>query len=209
MSDDWKKKNRRRHLKNLRKVQKNKRFSAKVSPRSRTAAKSGSFLVTMGLILSAVVLVVLLSSLFFQYDGGFSGISGKKSERESIPVVEPGTVEVRVLNGCGTPGASRLMTNRLRDLRFDVVSAENAANFDYLYTQVINHSGRPEIGRAVAEALNCKLLSDKADNLALVDVTVILGKDWQNFLSDTTRAEVKEESGLKKYYSRVKSLLGK
>jgi len=207
MSDSYK--NRRRHLKNLRKVQKNKRFSERVSPRSRTSAKSGSFLVTLGLVLSAAVLVALLSSLFFQYGSDFSGISGKKSERESLPAVEPGTVEIRVLNGCGIPGASRLMTNRLRDLRFDVVSAENAANFDYIYTQVINHSGRPEVGRAVAEALNCKLLSDKADNLALVDVTVILGKDWQNFLSDTTRTAVEEKNGLDKYLSKVKSLLGK
>ncbi len=122
--------------------------------------------------------------------------------------MDPGAVEVRVLNGCGAAGAGRLMTNRLRDHRFDVVIAENAQHFGYEYTVVINHTPRPEVGRAVAAAIGCERVSFEEDHQALVDATVILGQDWEELLGDTlapgpAAAALPDSIELKALFGRV------
>jgi hypothetical protein len=200
---------RRKHLKNLRKIQKVKR-SQTIHPRSFAAVSSkGNPFVVPGLVASSAVLLLFLGSLFFQYKGSLpSGADNTKSGK--TPIVEPAAVEVRVLNGCGVPGASRRMTQHLRDLQFDVVAMENAEHFNYQNTVVINHTNRPEIGRAMAEALDCSRLSMQKDDLALVDLTVILGKDWEKFLSSSPqKGEKKGVTGvLKEKLERIKEFLG-
>jgi len=199
---------RRKHLKNLRKIQKTKRSqithlrsSAAVSPKSNP-------LVVPGLVVSSAVLLLFLGSLFFQYKGGLpAGSDNAKSGK--VPLVEPSAVEVRVLNGCGVPGASRKMTQHLRDLHFDVVAMENAEHFNYQNTVVINHTNRQEVGRTLAEAIGCSRLSMQADDLALVDLTVILGKDWEKFLSSSPKKREKKgvTGALKEKLEGIKKFL--
>ena len=199
---------RRKHLKNLRKIQKVKRSQTTHSRSSAAVSSKGNPYVVPGLVVSSAVLLLFLGSLFFQYKGSLpSGAGNTKSGQ--TPVVEPSAVEVRVLNGCGVPGASRKMTQHLRDLQFDVVAMENAEHFNYQNTVVINHTNRPELGRALAEALGCSRLTMEADDLALVDLTVILGKDWEKFLSSSPqKVEKKGITGaLKEKLESIKKFL--
>jgi len=200
---------RRKHLKNLRKIQKTKR--SQITPFRSSAAvssKSNPFVV-LGLVVSASVLLFFLGSLFFQYKGGLTTFSDNLKSGE-IPIVEPATVEVRILNGCGVPGASRRMAQHLRDFHFDVVAMDNAEHFNYVNTVVINHTNRPGLGRAVAEALGCSRLSTQEDAFALTDITVILGGDWEKFLRGSPEKE--EQKGLaeklKEKLAGIKEFLG-
>lgn len=156
------------------------------------SSKSNSFVV-LGLVVSAAVLLLFLGSVFFQYKGGLT-TSPDNLKSGEIPIVEPATVEVRILNGCGAPGASRRMAQHLRDFHFDVVTMDNAEHYNYVNTVVINHTNRPGLGRAVAEALGCSRLSTQEDDFALTDITVILGGDWEKFLRISP--EKKEQKGL-------------
>lgn len=160
---------------------------------SATVSSKSNPFVVLGLVVSTVVLLLFLGSAFFQYKGGLpTSPDNLKSGR--IPIVEPATVEVRILNGCGAPGASRRMAQHLRDFHFDVVTMDNAEHFNYVNTVVINHTNRPEVGRAVAEALGCSRLSTQEDDFALTDITVILGEDWEKFLRGSPEKE--EQKGL-------------
>jgi len=180
MADQPSNRQRRKHLKNLRKIQKIKRSQTTHSRSSAAASSKNNPLVVLGLLASSAVLLLFLGSVFFHYKGGLP-VSPDELNSGKVPAVEPASVEVRVLNGCGIPGASRKMAQHLRDLHFDVVAMDNAEHFNYANTVVIDHTNRAEVGRAVAEALGCSRLSRQSDNLALTDVTVILGKDWEKF----------------------------
>ena len=160
---------------------------------SATVSSKSNPFVVLGLVVSTAVLLLFLGSAFFQYkDGRPTSPDNLKSGR--IPIVEPATVEVRILNGCGAPGASRRMAQHLRDFHFDVVTMDNAEHFNYVNTVVISHTNRPEVGRAVAEALGCSRLSTQEDDFALTDITVILGEDWEKFLRGSPEKE--EQKGL-------------
>lgn len=186
MADKPARRQRRQHLKNVRRVSKDRTPVRKMASAQAAAISGGDVMITLGLIVTSVVLLLFLASAFMQYGFNYSGggeppseVSGKAA---TMPPVERSTIEVRLLNGCGTSGASRQMTTRVRDLGFDVVIADNADHFGYEHTLVVDHTDRVEVGRAVATALGCGQLSAQHDELAMAHVTVILGKDWESFL---------------------------
>lgn len=87
-------------------------------------------------------------------------------------------VRVEVLNAGGVAGRARAATLELRDIGFDVVHFGNASRFDRDSSAVVDRVGRPDLARAVADALGLeRVLSDPDLNL-FVDVTVLLGTDW-------------------------------
>jgi len=147
-------KTRREHLKNLRKLRKGMAAPGKPKARSSASGESSLF-TTFGLVLSAAVLIVLVGSAILQNRlGPFEFASAiQNPPGESTPAIDPATIEVRVLNGCGTPGASRKMASRLRDMHFDVVDSGNAENFSYAHTLVIGHSNRLNAARTVATVM--------------------------------------------------------
>lgn len=101
---------------------------------------------------------------------------GPGESRNPSPPAE--RVRVEVLNAGGVSGQARAATQRLRDIGFDVVSFGNAGTFDRESTSVVDRVGRPELARAVAEVLGVSdIVSDPDPNL-FVDVTVLLGRDW-------------------------------
>lgn len=206
MADRPAKRQRREHLKNLRKLRKGKREKKTQAHTAAVAETSDNLLVTLGLIICSAVLLLFIISAILQYSDTLPAVAEKK-DLGVIPPVDPATIEVRVLNGCGVAGVSRRMTDRLRDLRFDVVAAENAENFDYLNTLVIDHTDRPEIGRSVAQALGCSRLSVEPDDMALAHVTVILGGDWESFLAENQSAEP-EPGKIRKVIGKARKILG-
>jgi LytR cell envelope-related transcriptional attenuator len=202
-------KSRREHLKNLRKISKSRVVSKKPAAARSSVAEPSSLFTTVGLLLAVTAIAILAGSAIFQdRTGTFDFVSTDRyTKDQSLPAIDPSTIEVRVLNGCGTPGAGRHMAGRLRGLNFDVVDSGNAENFSYAQTLVIGHSNLVETARAVAGAIGCKQVSSRPDNLAMVDVTVILGQDWQKFLNNPVDNE--EPSTWEKLISAAKDILGK
>lgn len=88
-------------------------------------------------------------------------------------------VRVEVLNAGGVSGQARAATLRLRDLGFDVVHFGNAGSFDQDSSTVVDRVGRTDLARAVADILGVQQVITELDPNLFVDVTVLLGKDWQ------------------------------
>jgi LytR cell envelope-related transcriptional attenuator len=90
-------------------------------------------------------------------------------------------IQVEVLNGTRRQGAARAATRLLRTQGFDVVFLGNADSLSRS-TQVLARRGNPDRARAVSAALGGGKVSVDGDTLRRVDVTVILGDDFQPHL---------------------------
>ena len=91
-------------------------------------------------------------------------------------------VQVEVLNGCGEAGISQQVMKYLRKQGFDVVNIDNAEHFKFPETIILDRRGGQEISesaKAVAQALGTPHVILQRNEDRLVDVTVIIGKDYQ------------------------------
>jgi hypothetical protein len=96
-----------------------------------------------------------------------------------LGVAALGKVRVQVLNAGGRSGMAREATAYLRDLGFDVVEFGNAQSFGRDSTLVIDRSGRSDAALTVARALRAPLVDTDIDPNLYLDVTVLLGEDWE------------------------------
>jgi hypothetical protein len=99
--------------------------------------------------------------------------------REVDPVFGRNVIRVEVLNGCGEYGVAERVTDWLREEGFDIVYFGNADSFEYEKSLLIDRSGRPEFVGEVATVLGCDNIERKFKGMLLLDVTVIVGKDWR------------------------------
>ena len=130
--------------------------------------------VRMPLLLAATaVVVVLAASALWQFVP-----RDRTDEGDSAPT--PGqVVTVDVRNAGGVDGLARIATEHLRSAGFDVVSMGNAPDFGDDSTRVVNRVRNPEMGAAVARALDVRRIETDPDPELYVDVTVFLGPEWQ------------------------------
>jgi hypothetical protein len=91
-------------------------------------------------------------------------------------------ISVEVLNGAGDAGAAAAVTERLRQMGFDVKTYGNAASFGRETSVVIDRSGRPGAARAVADSLRIGDLTSELEPDLYLDATIILGRDWRQRL---------------------------
>lgn len=88
-------------------------------------------------------------------------------------------IEVQVLNGTGEPGVSQRVQPTLVPAGASVVLTGNAANFDYATTQVVYYDeGDLDAARTVQEALGVGEVVRSLSELGVVDVTVVVGADF-------------------------------
>jgi len=111
-------------------------------------------------------------------------------------------IRVEVLNGCGEYGVAERVTDWLREEGFDIVYFGNADSFRYDETILFDRSGRPEFAREVADVLGCHNIEKRYDGLLLLDVTVIVGKDWRKM-----RLGPDEEGGWKESAKRLREMM--
>ncbi len=88
-------------------------------------------------------------------------------------------VRVEVLNGGGREGMARTATESLRDDGFDVVYFGNAPGEHRDSSQVLARSDQVEFARAVADALGIRHVEVEPDSNLYLDVTVVLGDEWE------------------------------
>lgn len=96
-------------------------------------------------------------------------------------------VSLEVLNGVGDRGAAERVSERLRDMGFDVKTFGNASSFDQGRTELLDRSGRAGAARAIADSLGgVPVRMDPAPELYL-DATLLLGADWREVLARASR----------------------
>lgn len=104
-------------------------------------------------------------------------VSGCKEEKEA-PFI-PNTGQIQILNGCGKPGAAEQFRNYLTDRGFDIIEFGNAGSWNYAHTLVIARTSNEPVARDLAKVLDTENLIHLSDPLAMVDATVIIGKDYE------------------------------
>jgi hypothetical protein len=96
-----------------------------------------------------------------------------------MPGLPPGRVRVQVLNGTGTIGAASRVAQRLVPAGARVVLSGNADSFAYAQTQIVFYDrSRQQAATRVRQALGTGRLVLSRQPLDVVDVTVVVGKDF-------------------------------
>lgn len=102
----------------------------------------------------------------------------RKQEEKPAPFI-PNTGQIQILNGCGKPGAAEQFRNYLTERGFDIIEFGNAGSWNYAHTLVIARTANEPVARDLARVLETDNLIHLSDPLALVDATVIIGKDYE------------------------------
>ncbi len=95
-------------------------------------------------------------------------------------------IKVEVLNGCVVQGLAGITTEFLRLKQVDVVRSDDADHHNYPKTVIIQRNENIESLKRVSDSFGI-LMDDKSrikivpDETLGVDVTVILGKDYESF----------------------------
>jgi hypothetical protein len=142
---------------------------------------------SVSLVAATLVLAVLLMSLAGQI---FDSHPGRVSPAMCEHVEDGEPVQVEVRNGAGTPGLAGEMTTYLRRYGCDVVDSGNWRTFDVVETQVIDRVGNPQVALRVARVLGLSEQSvvEEVDRRPLVDVTVVIGLDYERLPVFRTRS---------------------
>jgi len=133
-------------------------------------------LVALAAALCAVAAFVVSFALGLRGDPADSAVDG--DPLAALARMREPRVRVEVLNAAGRAGLAREATQRLRDHGFDVVFFGNAREFGRDSSVVLDRVGTIEVAREVAEALGIAAVRSEPDTTLLLEVTVVLGKDW-------------------------------
>jgi hypothetical protein len=126
----------------------------------------------LGILFLALILVVFVySSVYLRW---LSPV-----QERTLPV-ERKIVRVEVLNGCGAPGLAKEVTDYLRIKGYDVVNVGNAESFEFPETIVVDRVGDMTYAWQVARTLGVNNVIQQKDLDLLLEVTLILGKDYQD-----------------------------
>ncbi len=94
---------------------------------------------------------------------------------------------VEVLNGTGVIGAAARVSERLRNMGFDVKTFGNAPDFDQDRSVLIDRSGRSWATKAIADSLGGLPVRSEVSPELYLDATLILGPDWERLLTPRPR----------------------
>lgn len=130
--------------------------------------------------------IIIILSVFIVYMGYsiYLKLSKKEIQTEAAVKNLPRSeiIQVEVLNGSGVSGLTDKAVDFLRKNKFDVVSKGNYESFDVLETMVIDRTGNMANAEAVAKTLGVKSkIIQQINSNYLLDVTVVIGKDYFNF----------------------------
>jgi len=145
------------------------------SKKAKSASRKKKGLRARGLELGILFLFLVLVLFFYSivYQRWLS------PAQEPPSPVEQKVIRVEVLNGCGVAGLAGEMTDYLRLKGFDVVNVGNAENFNFPETLVVDRVGDMPSAWQVARAVGIDNVIQQKDEDLLLDVTLILGKDYQ------------------------------
>jgi hypothetical protein len=152
----------------------------------------------VGLVAVLLLVAGLVASMAMGISSGGAEQPSTPEEVPDLPAAKaaPGErVRVEVLNAAGVPGLARTVTRALRERGFDVVYFGNARGFSPDTTLVIDRVGREEVARDVAAALEVENVRSLPDSTLLLEVTVVVGRDWPGATESTADSSVSEPEG--------------
>ncbi|HEC61995.1 MAG TPA: LytR family transcriptional regulator [bacterium] len=90
------------------------------------------------------------------------------------------SLSLEVLNGTSVTGLARRAANVFQSFGYDIVSVANADNDQYMKTVILDRKGKLEAAQRIAELIRCNRIFSRVENDGdfLVDITIILGKDF-------------------------------
>ncbi len=132
------------------------------------------------IIILAGFIIYLVFSIFMKLSGSTSESHSPDNHKTASDIIQ-----VDVLNGCGIPGTADVVTEFLRRRDYDVVRTGNYLSFDVEKTLIIDRIGNNANALKVAEELGLdkKAVIRQINEEYFLDVTVVLGKDYQNLKS--------------------------
>ena len=104
---------------------------------------------------------------------------------EELPAIPAAwdRVRVEVLNGGGVAGVAGRARDLLREAGFDVVYFGNASSFGTDVSVILDRGQDESVATAVGAALGIPEVVQEENPSRLVDVTVLLGTDWDGLES--------------------------
>jgi hypothetical protein len=134
--------------------------------------------------------------------------SAATRRRSAEAELDRARIRVEVLNGAGVPGLADRMTGFLRSRGFDVVNYGNAPRTLGRRTEVLDRVGNPRFAREVARALPGTPIRLDSSPGRFIDVTVIVGTDYERFFEPPTGREPERAGPLRQALRNVRRLLG-
>lgn len=99
---------------------------------------------------------------------------------DSLAMAPAGTrITVRVINASQKRGLARRATLVLRDFGYDVVDYDGDRGPPRDATEILVHTDQPAWGDRLRRALRVGTVRAVPDSLRYVDLTVMLGRDWE------------------------------
>lgn len=153
--------------------------SKESSQKKSVTNPSSNLFLNIIIVVLALLIMFLLYALVVQISNTL-----KKEEISEQTLILPSQVQIEVLNGCGAAGVADRFTEFLRAKGFDVVNKGNYSSFDVDNTLVIDRSNSPDKSSMVANALGLesKRIVKQFNNQYFLDVTIIIGKDYNTLL---------------------------
>lgn len=133
-------------------------------------------------IIVSVILFFFASFLFYKALDNLGMFD--KEEAQIKPQNVQQLVQIEVLNGCGVAGIGDKFTDLIRKKGFDVVNTGNYVSFDVDKTFIIERLGKSETAFRVADSLDIdkKLVINQINKDYFLDLTIVVGKDYTNYL---------------------------
>jgi len=161
-----------------------KRASGTASRGKAGATGAGGRLQTLALFVTIAAVGALLASLGYGIWQHFHPPAARSTAPVTAtgparPSAPTGRVRVEVLNATATRGLARTATDVLRDRGFDVVQTGNARGSSQDASVVLDRVGNRVMAEQVAAALGIARVETRRDTTLVLDVTVVLGKDWR------------------------------
>lgn len=136
------------------------------------------------LIIASTVLLVFISFLLYSILDK-SGLIEFGEQENTEPQNVQQLIQVEVLNGCGVTGIGDGLTDVLRAKGIDVVKTGNYRSFEVDNTFIIDRMGKIETAERVADSLilNKRFIITEKNKSLFLDLTIVIGKDYQNYFN--------------------------
>lgn len=139
------------------------------------------------LIISIIILSILIVSLGYRLLVDLNVFS--KTKGENILAQEKKIIQLEILNGCGVDGVADKFTDELRKKKFDVVNTGNYRSFNIDESIVISRTHNTDAAKRIADSLGIvqNNVVMQANKDYFLDATLIVGKDYKQFISTNNR----------------------
>ena len=153
--------------------------------KKKETKKSAFNIKSVALLQKLFIILLFLINLFliFNIINNFLPFNSEdENKRQPYPLKEK--IQVEVLNGCGVSGMADKLTEYLREKGFDVVNIGNYHSFEIENSIIIDRTGKLFNALIISDSIGLKNsnIIQQINREYLLDVTIILGKDYSQLI---------------------------